>query len=354
MLGSATSPEPVPQRTSRVTLGALMLTFQEMILRLQRYWADYGCLLVQPYGSEVGAGTFNPHTFLRAIGPEPWNVAYVEPSRRPTDGRYGDNPNRLQHFHQYQVILKPSPLDIQARYLESLQVLGIDLSAHDVRFVEDDWESPTLGAWGLGWQVWLDGLEISQFTYFQQVGSLECSPIAGELTYGLERIGMHMQNVSSVYELEWGAGVAYAELAKRAEWEWSTYNFEAAETDMLTEQFTRLEAGIWQHLGAREAQGVVHYDKAPLERLVLPAYDYVIKCSHAFNLLDARGAVSVTERQRYIGRVRKLARLCAESWLAQREALGFPLLAGAEAQKTFATPSPETGNAGQREEVARG
>jgi glycyl-tRNA synthetase alpha chain len=303
------------------------LTFQELILALQRFWADRGCLIVQPYNSEVGAGTFNPATFLRAVGPEPWNVAYVEPSRRPADGRYGENPNRLQQFHQFQVILKPAPLDIQEMYLESLRAIGTDPDEHDIRFIEDDWESPTLGAWGLGWQVWLDGLEISQFTYFQQVGGLDCKPISGELTYGLERIAMYLQDVDDVYALEWGAGVRYGELCKRQEWEWSTYNFERADVPLHLELFDRYEAQCRALLGlGTKGNQLVFEIEDPTQRLVLPAYDCVVKCSHYFNVLDARGAISVTERQRYIGRVRHLARAVCASYYAQREALGFPLL----------------------------
>jgi glycyl-tRNA synthetase alpha chain len=290
--------------------------FQQLILNLQRFWAERGCLIVQPYNSEVGAGTFNPATYLRSLGPEPWNVAYVEPSRRPTDGRYGDNPNRLQQFHQFQVILKPSPLDIQDQYLESLIALGTDPLDHDVRFIEDDWESPTLGAWGLGWQVWMDGLEISQFTYFQSCGGFDCKPVSGELTYGLERIAMYLQDVESVYDVEYDAGITYGELFKRAEWEWSTYNFEEADVAHHFAAFDHAEA---------EAKRLLQRSEDPLKKLVLPAYDFVIKASHAFNVLDARGAISVTERQRYILRVRTLARATAAAWLAQREALGFPL-----------------------------
>ena len=306
------------------------MTFQEIILTLQKFWAERGCLIVQPYNSEVGAGTFNPATFLRAIGPEPWNVAYVEPSRRPTDGRYGENPNRLQQFHQFQVILKPAPLQIQELYLDSLRALGTDPNKHDIRFIEDDWESPTLGAWGLGWQVWIDGLEISQFTYFQQVGGIDCKPIPGELTYGVERIAMYLQDVNDVYDLEWSHGVKYGEVCKRQEWEWSTYNFERADVQLHLDTFDRYEEQCHKLLGlsAQKAKGgglTFESDKA-LERLVLPAYDCVIKCSHAFNVLDARGAISVTERQRYIARVRHLARAVCESYAAQREALGYPLL----------------------------
>jgi glycyl-tRNA synthetase alpha chain len=299
-------------------------------LALTRFWAERGCVLTQPYNSEVGAGTFNPSTFLRAIGPEPWNVAYVEPSRRPTDGRYGDNPNRLQQFHQFQVILKPSPLDIQQLYLDSLVAIGTDPSKHDIRFIEDDWESPTLGAWGLGWQVWLDGLEISQFTYFQQVGGIDCKPISGELTYGLERIAMYLQDVDDVFQLQYAPGITYGEIFRRAEWEWSTYNFERADVAMHFTLFDQYEAQCVQLLGlspAKNKSGRLEFEQTdPLARLVLPAYDCVVKCSHYFNVLDARGAISVTERQRFIGRVRHIARAVSEAYLAQREALGFPLL----------------------------
>jgi glycyl-tRNA synthetase alpha chain len=291
--------------------------FQEVILTLQDFWAKRGCLIVQPYNSEVGAGTYNPATFLRAIGPEPWNVAYIEPSRRPADGRYGDNPNRTQQFHQYQVILKPSPLDIQDLYLESLLALGTKPDDHDVRFVEDDWESPTLGAWGLGWQVWLDGLEISQFTYFQQVGGMDCKPVSGELTYGLERICMYLQNVESFWDMQWAPGVPYAELVRRGEWEWSTYNFEQADTQAHFAAFDQAE---------KECKRLLTLSDDPMKRLVLPAYDFVVKGAHAFNVLDARGAIGVTERARFIGRVRTMAKGVAESWMAQREAMGFPLL----------------------------
>ena len=291
--------------------------FQEVILTLQDFWAKRGCLIVQPYNSEVGAGTYNPATFLRAIGPEPWNVAYVAPSRRPTDGRYGDNPNRTQQFHQFQVILKPSPLAIQDMYLESLLALGTKPDDHDVRFVEDDWESPTLGAWGLGWQVWLDGLEISQFTYFQQVGGIDCRPVSGELTYGLERICMYLQNVESFWDMQWAPGVPYGELVKRGEWEWSTYNFEQADTQAHFAAFDQAE---------KECKRLLTLSEDPMKKLVLPAYDFVVKGAHAFNVLDARGAIGVTERARFIGRVRGMAKGVAESWLAQREAMGFPLL----------------------------
>ncbi len=306
------------------------MTFQEIILALQEFWSKRGCLIVQPYNSEVGAGTYNPATFLRALGPEPWNVAYVEPSRRPTDGRYGDNPNRLQQFHQFQVILKPNPVNIQDLYLESLRALGTDPLEHDVRFIEDDWESPTLGAWGLGWQVWLDGLEISQFTYFQQVGGIDCRPVSGELTYGLERIAMYLQDVDNVYDLVFsrsgGRVVKYGEIFQRAEWEWSTYNFEEADVAAHFAAFDRCEAEAKRLL---ERGSTTSEDGkrllAPRAALVLPAYDFVAKAAHAFNVLDARGAIGVTERARFIGRVRGLARGVAEAWLAQREALGFPL-----------------------------
>ena len=306
------------------------MTFQEIILTLQKFWADRGCLIMQPYNSEVGAGTYNPATFLRALGPEPWNVAFVEPSRRPADGRYGENPNRLQQFHQFQVILKPSPIDIQDLYLESLRALGTDPLEHDVRFVEDDWESPTLGAWGLGWQVWLDGLEISQFTYFQQVGGVDCHPVSGELTYGLERIAMYLQDKDSVYDLLYseagGRVVRYGELYKRAEWEWSTYNFEEASVAEHFAAFDQCEAEAKRLLWRGVDPTVKGAKIDPLKALVLPAYDFVVKAAHRFNVLDARGAISVTERQRFIGRVRALARAVAESYLAQREAMGFPLL----------------------------
>jgi len=287
------------------------MTFQELLMALERFWADYGCIIAQPYDIEVGAGTFNPHTLLRCLGPEPWNVAYVEPSRRPTDGRYGENPNRLQHYYQYQVILKPSPKDIQEQYLNSLRVLGIDPLDHDIRFVEDDWESPTLGAWGLGWEVWLDGMEITQFTYFQQAGGIDLNPVSGELTYGPERIAMYLQGVESVYDLEWTKGVKYGDVHHRGEVEHSIYNFEQADVDMLFRLFSMYEA---------ECQRIIGLG------LVLPAYDYCLKCSHTFNLLNARGAISVAERASLIGRVRNLARLCAEAFLKQREEMGFPLL----------------------------
>jgi glycyl-tRNA synthetase alpha chain len=287
------------------------LTFQELILALERFWADRDCLIVQPYDIEVGAGTFNPATFLRVLGPEPWNVAYVEPSRRPTDGRYGENPNRLQRFYQYQVIMKPAPLEIQDIYLDSLAQIGLGPKDHDIRFVEDDWESPTLGAWGLGWEVWCDGMEITQFTYFQQAGGFDLKPIPVEITYGLERIAMYLQGVDSVYDLEWTNGITYGEVHHIDEVEFSKYNFELADIEMLQQTFDMYE---------KECKRLIDEGKA------LPAYDYCLKCSHTFNLLDARGAISVTERTRYIGRVRMLARICAEGYVALREKLGFPLL----------------------------
>ena len=289
------------------------MTFQEIILKLQNYWANYGCVIWQPYDTEKGAGTFNPATFLRALGPEPWKCAYVEPSRRPTDGRYGENPNRLQHYYQFQVIIKPAPDDAQDIYLNSLRFLGIDLVKHDVRFVEDDWESPTLGATGLGWEVWLDGMEVTQFTYFQQVGGFELEPITLELTYGLERIAMFIQEKESVFDLEWVKGYTYGDIHKQDEVQFSTYNFKVADTTMFFQFFDAYE---------KECQRLLK------EGLVLPAYDYVLKCSHAFNMLDARGAIGVTQRTGYIGRVRSLARRCAESYVRLREALHWPLLKG--------------------------
>ncbi len=286
------------------------MTFQELIFALEKYWADQGCIIQQPYDIEVGAGTFNPATFLRALGPEPWNVAYVEPSRRPTDGRYGENPNRLQHYYQYQVIMKPSPINIQELYLNSLKSFGIDPLDHDIRFVEDDWESPTLGAWGLGWEVWLDGMEITQFTYFQQVGGIDLNPICVEITYGIERIAMYLQEIDNVYDLEWGHGISYGDVHHRDEVEFSTYQFEVADTVMLRTLFDMYEAEAIR----TEKKG-----------LVLPTYDYCLKCSHVFNILDARGAISVNERTNYIGRVRNLARISAEGYSRHREKIGYPL-----------------------------
>ncbi len=285
--------------------------FQDVILTLQKFWAKKGCVLVQPFDSEVGAGTFHPTTLLRALGPEPWNVAYVQPSRRPTDGRYGENPNRLQHYYQFQVILKPSPENIQALYLQSIKALGVDPLEHDIRFVEDDWESPTLGASGLGWEVWLDGMEITQFTYFQQAGSIELHPISVEITYGLERITMYLQGVDNVYDLKWNKSICYGDVHHQQEVEGSTYNFEIADVDMLHDFFKKYEA---------EALRIIE------KGLVLPAYEYCLKCSHSFNLLDARGAISVTERTGFIGRIRNIARACAEGYLKQRENMGFPLI----------------------------
>jgi glycyl-tRNA synthetase alpha chain len=279
-------------------------SFQRLILTLQDYWANQGCVVLQPYDMEVGAGTFHPATTLRALGPEPWSAAYVQPSRRPKDGRYGENPNRLQHYYQYQVILKPSPLDSQALYLRSLEHLGIDPAAHDIRFVEDDWESPTLGAWGLGWEVWCDGMEVTQFTYFQQVGGFDCDPVSVELTYGLERLAMYIQGVENVYDLDFnGRGVSYGDIFKQAEVEYSAHNFDYADTEALLRHFSDAEKECLRLLEAG---------------LALPAYDQCIKASHRFNLLDARGVISVTERQSYILRVRTLAKACCAGWLKSR------------------------------------
>ncbi len=288
------------------------MNFQDVISALNNFWGKKGCVLAQPYDLEVGAGTFHPTTLLKSLGPEPWKVAYVQPSRRPTDGRYGENPNRLQHYYQYQVILKPSPEYSQELYLESMKVLGIDPLEHDIRFVEDDWESPTLGASGLGWEVWLDGMEITQFTYFQQAGSIELSPISVELTYGLERIAMYLQGVDNVYDLKWNNRILYGDVHHQQEVEQSTYNFEVADVGALFDLFNKYETEAKQILAGRQ--------------LILPAYEYTLKCSHTFNLLDARGAISVTERTGYIARIRNLARLCAEGYLEQRAAMGFPLL----------------------------
>jgi glycyl-tRNA synthetase alpha chain len=301
--------------TQATTVAETPNTFQELILRLQQYWAEQGCVLLQPYDMEVGAGTFHPATFLRAIGPEPWSAAYVQPSRRPTDGRYGENPNRLQHYYQFQVVLKPSPDNIQELYLESLKMLGIDTGIHDVRFVEDNWESPTLGAWGLGWEIWLNGMEVTQFTYFQQVGGLECRPVTGEITYGLERIAMYLQGVSSVYDLVWSDGpkgkVTYGDVFLQNEVEMSEYNFDHAHVESLFTTFDTCE---------RESAKMIEAG------LPLPAYELVLKASHTFNLLDARKAISVTERQRFILRVRKLAQAVAQTYYERRESLGFPML----------------------------
>jgi glycyl-tRNA synthetase alpha chain len=287
------------------------MNFQDVILTLQAYWGKHGCALLQPYDMEVGAGTFHTATFLRALGPEPWRAAYVQPSRRPKDGRYGDNPNRLQHYYQYQVVLKPSPDNIQDLYLDSLRELGIDPRENDIRFVEDDWESPTLGAWGLGWEVWLNGMEVTQFTYFQEVGSLVCKPVLGEITYGLERLAMYLQGKDNIYDLVWVDGMSYGDVYHQNEVEQSTYNFEQSNVQMLFEHFNQYE---------REAKRLIEAG------LPLPGYEMVMKCSHTFNLLDARGAISVTERAAYIGRVRTLARLVAQAYYDSRERLGFPML----------------------------
>ena len=287
------------------------MKFQEIILALRKFWSDRGCVLAEPYDVEKGAGTMNPSTFLRVLGPEPWNVADGEPSRRPADGRYGENPNRLYQHHQFQVIMKPSPDKIQELYLESLESLGIEPKKHDIRFVEDNWESPTLGAWGLGWEVWLDGMEITQFTYFQQVGSVDVAPTAVEITYGLERLAMYIQGVENVYDVRWTDEVTYGDVFKQNEYEQSAYAFELSDEDLLFDLFNKYEAEAVRVIGL----GYVH-----------PAYDYVLKCSHTFNLLDARGAISVSERTAFIGRVRKLARLCAQCYLEQREKLGYPML----------------------------
>ena len=288
------------------------MNFQNMILTLNEFWGEYGCSVMQPYDIEKGAGTMNPATFLKAIGPEPWNVSYIEPCRRPTDGRYGENPNRLQHYYQYQVILKPSPENIQELYLESLTKLGIDPQKHDIRFVEDNWESPTLGAWGLGWEVWLDGMEVTQFTYFQQCGGLDCKPVSGEITYGLERLAMFIQEKENVYDITWVGDVTYGDIFLQNEIEYSKYNFEVSDIEMLKTLFNLYE---------KEALRVLEEVS-----LVQPAFDYVLKCTHTFNLLDARGAISVTERTHYIGRVRNMARLCAKKFIEGRYQLGFPLI----------------------------
>jgi glycyl-tRNA synthetase alpha chain len=298
---------------ARKTAG--LTTFQELIFALERFWAERGCVILQPYDMEVGAGTFHPATFLRSIGPEPWSCAYVQPSRRPTDGRYGENPNRLQHYYQYQVVLKPSPLDIQEQYLDSLRNLGIDPLIHDIRFVEDNWESPTLGAWGLGWEVWLNGMEVTQFTYFQQVGGLDCRPVTGEITYGLERIAMYLQGMESVFDLVWAQAenhaITYGDVFHQNEVEQSAYNFEHADVTSLFRQFDTSE---------EQSRLLIEED------LPLPAYEQMLKASHIFNLLDARSAISVTERQRFILRVRALARAVAEAYYERREALGFPMV----------------------------
>ncbi len=289
------------------------MDFQQIIMKLQEYWGNHNCIIYQPYDMEVGAGTMSPATFLKALGPEPWNVAYVQPCRRPADGRYGENPNRGQHYYQYQVILKPSPNNVQQLYLDSLEALGINLKNHDVRFVEDDWESPTLGASGLGWEVWLDGMEITQFTYFQQVGGIEVRPVPAEITYGIERLAMFIQKVNSIFDLRWVGNITYGDVFMENEVEYSKYNFEFSDAKTLFTLFDIYEI---------EALRLIDND------LVLPGYDYVLKCSHVFNLLDARGAISVTERTHYITRVRNLARRTAEKYLVKREQLGFPMLKG--------------------------
>ncbi len=287
------------------------MKFQDLIITLNQFWGEQGCIITQPYDMEKGAGTMNPATFLRTLGPEPWNVAYVEPSRRPTDGRYGENPNRLQHYFQFQVIMKPSPDNIQELYLESLERLGINPAEHDIRFVEDNWESPTLGAWGLGWEVWLDGMEVTQFTYFQQCGGIDCKPVSAEITYGIERLATFIQRKDSVYDIEWVGDITYGDIYLQNEKDFSKYNFEVADVEALR---------LWFDMYEKEAQRTLEHG------LVVPAYDYVLKCSHTFNLLEARGAISVTERTGYIGRVRNLARSCAQAFVSQREELGFPLL----------------------------
>lgn len=291
------------------------MTFQEIIFNLQKFWSEKGCILEQPYDVEKGAGTMNPATFLRTIGPEPWNVAYVEPSRRPDDGRYGENPNRLYQHHQFQVIMKPSPENIQEMYLESLEVLGISPKDHDIRFVEDNWESPALGAWGMGWEVWLDGMEITQFTYFQQIGGIDANPVSVEITYGLERIAMYIQEKDNVYDLVWTEGITYGDIWHENEYEQSVYSYELSNHEMLFSLFDMYE---------KEAKAVIE------KGYVLPAYDYVLKCSHTFNLLDAAGAISLSERTEYIGRVRAMARLCAKAYYEKRKELGFPMLKGCE------------------------
>ena len=293
-------------------------TFQDMLLALERFWADQGCVIAQPYPSEVGAGTFNPATFLRALGPEPWNVAYVEPSRRPKDGRYGENPNRLQNFYQYQVLLKPAPADVLRRYEASLEAIGIDLRVHDLRYVEDDWESPTLGAWGLGWEVWLDGMEITQFTYFQQVGGIDVELVSAEITYGIERIGTYLQGKNRIMDLQISSDFKWDQLYLETEREYCVLNFEEASVELYFRLFADFE---------REAERLLKRD------LVAPGYDYVIKCSHAFNMLEARGAISVAERTGYIARVRRLARMAAQAYVRQRERLGFPMMPEGEARQ---------------------
>jgi glycyl-tRNA synthetase alpha chain len=288
------------------------LSFQDLILTLHRYWGEQGCAILQPYDVEVGAGTLHPATVLRALGPRPWRAAYVQPSRRPADGRYGENPNRLQHYYQYQVILKPNPDDLQSLYLGSLEAIGIDPMLHDIRFVEDDWENPTVGAWGLGWEVWCDGMEVTQFTYFQQVGGLDVNPVAGELTYGLERLAMYVQGIDNIFDLKFNkAGTTYRDVFLESERQFSAFNFEVADVETLKRQFEDMERQVPRILAARGPQG---------QALALPAYDHVLKASHLFNLMDARGAIAVAERQSYIGRIRDLCRACAEAWVAEQEA----------------------------------
>ena len=326
------------------------LNLQELILRLQTFWAAKGCTIVQPHDVEMGAGTMSPLTFLRVLGPEPWNVAYVQPSRRPTDGRYGENPNRLYQHQQFQVILKPSPIDVQEQYLESLAAIGIDWREHDIRFVEDDWESPTLNAMGLGWEVWLDGMEVTQFTYFQQAGGMEVRPVAAELTYGLERISMYLQNVENVYDLEWsrdpsGTVVKFGEIRKQFEIEWSKYSFEAADTATLFTLFDTHEAENKRLMEWVNKQG-------ELDPLTMPAFDECLKCSHLFNLLDGRGAISVTERARFIGRVRNMAKRCADGYLMAREKLEFPMLHGEAKQKAIADARAAREAAAKKAEAA--
>jgi len=306
---------------------ASSLTMQEMILRLQDFWSAKDCLIMQAYDTEKGAGTMSPYTFLRAIGPEPWSACYVEPSRRPADGRYGENPNRLYQHHQFQVVMKPSPENIQELYLESLQILGIDAHEHDIRFVEDNWENPSLGCGGLGWEVWLDGMEITQFTYFQQVGGLRAKPVTSEVTYGLERLASYIQKVDSVYDLEWSSKVKYGEIFIQSEYEHSKYSFELSDQALLLNNFNHFEAEAKRCLA---------------ENLVHPAYDYILKCSHTFNLLDARGAVSVTERAGFLARIRKMARLVAKIFVAEREKLGFPLLDDEARKKVIANSTSES------------
>ena len=307
-----------------------MLSFQQIILKLQSYWSEHGCALLQPYDMEVGAGTSHTATFLRAIGPEPWRAAYVQPSRRPKDGRYGDNPNRLQHYYQYQVVLKPAPANILELYLGSLEALGFDLRANDVRFVEDDWENPTLGCWGLGWEVWLNGMEVTQFTYFQQVGGIDCKPITGEITYGLERLAMYLQGVDNIYDLSWTDGLSYRDVYHQNEVEQSTYNFEHSDVEFLLAAFAAHERQAKHLMGLQ---------------LALPAYEQMLKAAHSFNLLDARGAISVTERAAYIGRIRNVSRSVAQSYLDSRARLGFPMAPREWANETIAKLAPRAAGA---------